>query len=611
MTVQRMVALLCSVYAAAQLAVDGVAETPSLLQRLAEIRHAIRLKLTRLGCSYDDLARIEADCENATLMPFEGGNATARDQDTLRDRKDYGPIALQAHEADEHSMSLLVLVDEAIGSANAAALILPVRVVPNVMYEMLLSNTFALDGKCSSEHPMLHQMRAAVDTALLLSLAAELKMTPPRHDSLLVAFSGLRTSMLALERTVQAAPRIEDLLGVGPVTCALASWEDMCGLVTAVYEYCATALYHTRMPDSERSRLKARLHHKTVLGVMQAAASATEEERSAAQAHALVGAVLFLRKISEGALLGAVNGFICQMRCSLEEQEDVFGNILRRKYRFERGADCPPRTWAWLQRSLQRQPRGAKNARAAPLDDAGLHNSVATAVLDLVCTMDLQDDQCMLPETLALDVTRVRQMRERFSLYTRVCCIVSLVVSWMEGGFLWANFEEAESKKMVAEVAQALARCLVETSIPHDETLRLALAALQKLRAVTAKFSRMDEVVAQRMLLAVGSMLGDPAHEMLVKYASCFRQFLVYAVNTPAVFPAAPVMRHRLDHWFSTHFIDALATTMQPLATSLVEDVRSMVSNNLKLHKELYNDICRATLQCEPAVSASLPGCAA
>lgn len=610
MTVQRMVALLCSVYAAAQLAVDGVAETPSLLQRLAEVRHAIRLKLTRLGCSYDDLAHIEADCENATLVPFEGGDPTARDQDTLRDRKYYGPIALQAHEAHEHSMSLLVLVDEAIGSANAAALILPLRVVPNVMYEMLLSNTFALDGKCSSEHPMLHQMRAAVDTALLLSLAAELQMTPPRHDLLLVAFSGLRTSMLALERTVQAAPHIEELLGVGPVTRALASWEDTCGLVTAVYE-CAMALYHTRTPDSERSRLKARLHHKTVLGVMQAAASAPEEERSAAQAHALVGAVLFLRKISDRAFLGAVNGFICQMRCSLEEQEDVFGNLLRREYRLGRGADCPKRTWTWLQRSLQRQPRGAKNARAAPLDDAVLHSSVATAVLGLVCTMDLQHDQCMLPETLALDVTRVREMRERFSLYTRVCCIVSLVVSWMEGGFLWANFEEAERKKMVAEVAQALARCLVETSIPHDETLRLALAALQKLRAVTAKFSHMDEVVAERLLLAVVGMLGDPAHEMLVKYASCLRESLVFAVNTPAGDTAATVTRHKLDHWFSTHFIDALATTIQPLATSLVEDVHRMVSNNMKLHKELYNDICRASLQCEPVVVASLPWCAA
>ena len=595
-TVQRTLALLFSVYAAGGHAVVGIAETPPILQHLADIRHAIRLKLARCGCPYDDLARVEEEWKEGTPTSREAYDA------------EYG--AASAGAPADHEMSRLV--DEAAGSACASALLLPPLVVPNVMYEMLLSNTFAfhVDSKCSiEEHPMLHQMRAAVDTAFLMALSAELQTTPPSHDLLLVALSGVCTSMRALERSVSAAPCIGQLLVVGEVTRALSSWPATCELVTAVYD-CAMTLWqgsaNTRTADGERSRLKARLHHKTTLELMRAAG-----ESSKARAHAIVHAVVFLRKTSDRVMVGAVNGVIYNGRSALQRHEGDVCKLLRNQWGWKAGAVCSTRTWQWLRGSvldhLQRRPsKAAALPPPSPPPDRVLHDSVATAVLALVCTdvRDLQYDQCMLPETLALDVTRVREMRERFNMYTRVCCIVSIVESWMKPLVeSWMDSEPVAhtfaldtGKKIVENTTKALAQCLVENKIPHGESKRLAWAAVQKVQAVTAGLMYIDAASVRTLVRVLVATLGGPAHVMLVQYGECFRESLMYAVNAPPRDTADAATRHKLDTLFEDDFMHALASTMQPLALSLVADIRDMVSNNLKVHKDLCDAICREAL---------------
>ena len=645
MTVQRTMALLTGVYAAAEHAVDGIAETPRLLKHLADIRHAIRLKLLRCGCSYADLARAEKEYGACT--------PPSRAMDTLRKPEEYvaeeyaaaaaaagggvgGGVRASASE-DREMMSRLV--DEAIGSPYAAALLLPPLVVPNVMYEMLRSNTFAFnpDSKCTAgEHPMLHQMRAAVDTAFLMALSAELRTTPPRHDLLVVAFSGVCTSIRALERSVNAAPHIAQLPVASEVTRALSSWPATCELVTAVYEY-TMALWrgsaNTRTADGERSRLKARLHYKSTLEAMDLAAGESREAR----ADAIVHAVVFLRNTSDRATVGVVNGVICSKVDALERHEGDVCNLLRNRWEWKAGAACSTRTWQWLHGSvlsghIQRRPKKKRAAVAAapsavatvlpppavlsppsPPPDRVLHNRVATAVLALVCTgaRDLQYDQCMLPETLALDVARVREMRERFNLYTRVCCIVSLTVSWMSSNPAWRSLALDTRERAVANVARALAQCLVESNIPHRETARLAWAAVQKLKAATASFLHIEEAAGKMLVRALVVTLGDTAQVMLVQYGECFREALVYAANAPVRGMADAATRHQLDTLFRDDFMDALASTMQPLALSLVADIREMVSNNFKIHKDLYATICTEALSREHVVLSTPPPCSA
>jgi len=98
------------------------------------------------------------------------------------------------------------------------------------------------------------------------------------------------------------------------------------------------------------------------------------------------------------------------------------------------------------------------------------------------------------------------------------------------------------------------------------------------------------------LVRALVATLRDPTHVMLVQYGEFFRESLVYAVNAPPRGMADAATRHKLDTLFKDDFMHALASTMQPLALSLVADIRDMVSNNLKIHKDLYDAICSEAL---------------
>lgn len=642
-----MVALLGGVYAAAKIAAStaaaehSVAETRLLLTRLSDVRHALRLKLTDMGCAYENLEQIEA------AVACGGGREIRLGMDTLRAPEAYAAGA-------ERVPAMSGIADEAAGSADAAMLILPWRIVPNLMHEALEeggSPLGATEGGRGGREPqsqsaVLREMRLAVNSAFLHSLVVELRMTPPRAAALRQAFDNLRGDIEQLEERARAPARIAQLLGTARVTAALATWPATCDLVEAVYDCAAALRAHTTEAPTGAStdalqRLRESLHARVDRGKALGALAAACDD-PLARPEALGAAIALLRGVvcradvatgdsvsvhttgcktetlpGGGGCAGGVGGG------GVGGVGGVGGAVVARAP----GAGCAvprflgakfARTRAWLWRSLKHSIVPAAAPHGAPSQWLG--NAVATAVLDLVCAnaMALREGQSLFPETLDHDAPRVRRMRERFKLYTRVCCVVSLVVSWAK-----QRCSGSQPEAVAASVGHTVATCLVTSRAPLGHSARLARAAVRALRAHTALLPQMhvDAASLRTLRQVLFACLDNPANEMAEKYAECLHRSLVFAVNnataetgpaaaaaaagevatgSPKTRKVAKTARRSIDNLFGCCFMGVLASTMQPLASALARDVRVVASDSCATHRAMYHDIFAARAPTAP-----------
>ena len=642
----HVVALLGGVYAAAKIAAStaaaaahSVAETRLLLTRLSDVRHALRLKLTDMGCAYENLEQIEA------AVACGGGREIRLGMDTLRAPEAYAAGA-------ERVPAMSGIADEAAGSADAAMLILPWRLVPNLMHEALEGGSplGAAEGGRGGREPqsqsaVLREMRLAVNSAFLHSLVVELRMTPPRTTALRQALDSLRGDIEQLEERVRAPASIAQLLGAARVTTALATWPATCDLVEAVYE-CAAALRAraTEAPTGASTgaleRLRESLHARVERGKALGALAAACDD-PLARPEALGAAIALLRGVvcradvatgdsvsvhttgcktetlpGGGGCAGGVGGGVGGVG-------GVGGAVVARAP----GGGCAvpralgdkfARTRAWLWRSLKHSRVPAAAPHGAPGEWLG--NAVATAVLDLVCAnaMALREGQSLFPETLDHDAPRVRRMRERFKLYTRVCCVVSLVVSWAK-----PRCAGSQPEAVAASVGHTVATCLVTSRTPLGHSKRLARAAVRALRAHTALLPQMhvDTASLRTLRQVLVACLDNPANEMAEKYAECLHRSLVFAVNNataetgpaaaapaagevatgaPRARKVAKTARRSIDNLFGCCFMGVLASTMQPLASALARDVRAVASDSCASHRAMYHDIFAARAPTAP-----------